>query len=621
MALSATFGSDVLDIINKCKVLVVGAGGIGCELLKNLVSTGFKDIETIDLDTIEVSNLNRQFLFRKCHVGKSKAKTACDVVKQFDSSITIQGHLGNIKSSEFDSEYFDKFDIVLNALDNTEARRHVNRLCLSTKKSFIESGTEGFIGQVIPIIPKVTQCWECTPKETNTRTYPVCTIRSTPDKPVHCIVWAKLIFALLFGVEDDTNIIKDLKVEMKENENIEEFVKNTFIYLFERDIEEQLSMTDKWKNRESPITIRYNELESKIESLSIDTSTNTVRKVLSIEENVQMFMKTMNELLVRKKSAGELVFDKDDHLTMSFVSCAANLRMYCYHIDRQSEFDNKGIAGNIIHAIATTNAVVAGAMVVQAIHILKRNKQLQAEEQKVKEDGLNTLPTRVCWVQSNGRKWLYPMTMEGPNKQCFICQKSIVHLTLSPLVFNFGRFVKQILQKHLGFKQPDMTIESISPYTDEAVSNYIESVTEDDDEEEKKEKEMLRGKRLDDVGIKIYDKASLSIEDFSQDVSVNLVVHYLELDPEKHPNGFEITNEWKADKFTVAEAKQNDSHPPAEPSVSVSNKENKASEENGETGKNKYAGKKRKEMDCEGGHCDEDKSLMQEPPAKKLKTC
>ena len=166
----------------------------------------------IDLDTIEVSNLNRQFLFRKCHVGKSKAKTASAAVKEFDSSITIKGHLGNIKSNEFNIDYFNKFDIILNALDNTEARRHVNRLCLSAKKSFVESGTQGFVGQVIPVIPKLTQCWECTPKQSNQKSYPVCTIRSTPDKPVHCIVWAKLMFQLLFGPKDDSNMIKDLKV-------------------------------------------------------------------------------------------------------------------------------------------------------------------------------------------------------------------------------------------------------------------------------------------------------------------------------------------------------------------------------------------------------------------------
>jgi ubiquitin-like 1-activating enzyme E1 B len=86
-----------------------------------------------------------------------------------------------------------------------DARRHVNMMCLAADVPLIESGTTGYLGQAYVIKKDVTECFDCTPKEAP-KTYPVCTIRSTPSAPIHCIVWAKTyLFSQLFGnaEEDD----------------------------------------------------------------------------------------------------------------------------------------------------------------------------------------------------------------------------------------------------------------------------------------------------------------------------------------------------------------------------------------------------------------------------------
>jgi molybdopterin/thiamine biosynthesis adenylyltransferase len=152
---------------------MVGAGGIGCELLKNLVLTGFGEIHIVDLDTIDLSNLNRQFLFRNEHIKKSKALVcwfhiilfastrlilALQVAKEsagkFNPNVTIEAYHDNIKDPKFNVAFFKKFQVVFNALDNLEARRHVNKMCLAAGVPLVESGTTGFNGQV-QVIKKV----------------------------------------------------------------------------------------------------------------------------------------------------------------------------------------------------------------------------------------------------------------------------------------------------------------------------------------------------------------------------------------------------------------------------------------------------------------------------------
>jgi ubiquitin-activating enzyme E1 C len=189
------------DQLRTCKVLVIGAGGLGCEIIKNLALTGFKDIWVIDMDTIDLSNLNRQFLFRHADIGKLKAEVAAQFVKDRlqDPSLKITPYFGKIQDKTAD--FYKQFNCIISGLDSVEARRWINATIVSlVDESYeyvipiIDGGTEGFRGQSRVIIPTITSCYECTLHMLTPKvTYPVCTIANTPRLPEHCIEWANEI--------------------------------------------------------------------------------------------------------------------------------------------------------------------------------------------------------------------------------------------------------------------------------------------------------------------------------------------------------------------------------------------------------------------------------------------
>ena len=464
---SGNLGENLYQKLTNCKVLVVGAGGIGCEVLKTLVLTGFNDIEVIDLDTIDVSNLNRQFLFQKQHVGKSKANVARESAIEFNPEAKIKAYHDSITSPDYDVNFFKNFSVVLNALDNRVARNHVNRMCLAAGVPLVESGTAGYLGQVTVIKKGETECYECQPKP-HQKTFPGCTIRNTPSEPIHCIVWAKHLFNQLFGEADadeevspdaeDPEAVGDAGAVAASKDDIQrvstqdwaksigyepsKLVQKFFI----EDIKYLLSMDKLWKERKAPVPLDVNNVN---ENLSLENESGLPdQKIWTIRECVEKFSGCVNKLKKELMEKGDfLVWDKDDDASLDFVVSASNIRAHIFDIPRKSRFDVKSMAGNIIPAIATTNAVISGLIVVEAL------KTLQGDLDKCRTIYLNKRP-------SVRKKLLQPSPLVAPNPKCYVCStKPEATVMMDCNKTTVKSLEEKLLKQQFGVIAPDVEIE------------------------------------------------------------------------------------------------------------------------------------------------------------------
>ncbi|KAL3756820.1 hypothetical protein ACHAWU_000462 [Discostella pseudostelligera] len=636
--IQAALGHDLLTEILSCRILLVGSGGIGCELLKNLALSGFRHVEVIDLDTIDVSNLNRQFLFRSQHVGMPKcvvaseaalkmvpplnylhntlpqADTDASATQSENAGATYIPHHGNIfDNTKFNVPYIQKFALVLNALDNVAARRQVNRLCLAASIPLIEAGTAGYLGQVTVIDKSSnTECYECQTKPTQ-KVYPICTIRSTPSQPVHCIVWAKELYKLLFGPKvEESMLFEDEESLRAESEsaaadeqedgattdngnktstmNGEGGEKSTYMdlvlqvrtlllqarsdqfetrlsswsglrllgpkllyALFGTEINKQIDM-GRYKTADKvPSPITWEDMESATAEPFISPTQWGEYQPTDIWTKDDCSAEIIACLLDAVQTHDDPnfplpEFDKDCDMAMRFVTAASNLRSYVFQIEPiQSVYSAKGIAGNIIPAIATTNAIVAGLQVLQCFHILKAQLAMQnasgGEEQQTRN--LKEVCRYTYCLRDKTRKGylLQPTTLPDPNPNCFVCRNATVSLALNTNLWTLEMLLSRIIKKELGFAAPTIMVgedivyeegEDIDPA--EYASNLVKTLV------------ALPGGGMG-------HGSSLRIEDFTQDLEVEVIVTHKEnfvvKEDEEGGGESKVDNREEIEKFEI----------------------------------------------------------------------
>jgi adenylyltransferase/sulfurtransferase len=147
--------------LSRARILVVGAGALGNEVIKNLSLLGAGNLVIVDRDHVERSNLSRSVLFRSADEGQPKASVAARAAAEIYPGLRVRAVTANVLA-EVGLGYFRWADVVVGALDNREARVFVNSSCARLGRPWIDGGIDVFQGIVRGFGPPAAACYECT---------------------------------------------------------------------------------------------------------------------------------------------------------------------------------------------------------------------------------------------------------------------------------------------------------------------------------------------------------------------------------------------------------------------------------------------------------------------------
>ena len=345
------FGEKVVSKIKNLNILLAGAGALGCELLKNLALLGISNsVLIIDDDKIEISNLNRQFLFHEEHKGLSKAEVASNSAKEINKDIKIEFLNKRISPKNkdiFNKKYFNNVDYVLGAIDSPEGNYYLVKQCELYEKIFIKGGTNKTAGKSEIFIPNITCSFNDIEKvvEENEEKIPSCTRREFPKKIEDCIDNARDLFDEYFRILiidikelinnkdiDDQKLLLDIEISMNkfnlintcfnlfklDNQNdleveLIKFSLNEFNKLFVEDIKKiynfhPIDDTEEsktfWSDKKHPDELNFdidNKLCLEFLFFLLKIVSNSLCLNISFINDINIFKEKLNEVLCKKE--------------------------------------------------------------------------------------------------------------------------------------------------------------------------------------------------------------------------------------------------------------------------------------------------------------------------------
>jgi len=321
------YGRKFQSVLGNLKYFVVGAGAIGCELLKNFaimgVGCGDGKIYVTDMDLIEKSNLNRQFLFRVEDVQASKSETAAKAIKRMNPNVNVEPQTNRVcpeTEQTYNDTFFENLDGVANALDNVDARIYMDRRCVFYKKPLLESGTLGTKGNTQVVIPNLTESYS-TSQDPPEKSIPICTLKNFPNAIEHTLQWARDLFEGLYK---------------QTPENVKQFLEDpTFIDRTNR--LPGLQPVEILDSVRTSVAERPKSVDDCIEWARLhfeDQFTNQIKQLLFNFPPDQSTTSGQPFWSGPKRCPKPIIFDVNNTLHLDYILAAANLRAETYNINQ-----------------------------------------------------------------------------------------------------------------------------------------------------------------------------------------------------------------------------------------------------------------------------------------------
>ncbi|KAI0033358.1 ubiquitin activating enzyme [Vararia minispora EC-137] len=327
------FGRQFQEKIANNRQFLVGAGAIGCEMLKNWSMMGLGagangSIHVTDLDTIEKSNLNRQFLFRAKDLGKHKSEVAAAAVAEMNPDLKgkiecSQEPVGPDTENIYGDAFFAKIDGVMNALDNVKARLYMDQRCVFYEKPLIDSGTLGTKGNVQVVVPYLTESYGSSQDPPEKQT-PSCTVKNFPNAINHTIEWSRQEFDSLF-----VNPARAVNSYLSEPN----FLENTLKYSGQQ--KEQIEQIVSYLVTNKPLTFEECIVWAR---LQFEEKYNNV-----IQQLLYSFPKDATTSSGQpfwsgpKRAPDPLTFNSNDPTHLAYIIATANLHAYNYGLRGETD--------------------------------------------------------------------------------------------------------------------------------------------------------------------------------------------------------------------------------------------------------------------------------------------